>query len=397
MVANRIGLILLSVLWLLGPPLEAFARVKLITLPVRERVEIQLDNPRATLVEEERIVPLLAGVDQVDFAWANTRIDPESIVLRVIAAEHAVNVLSVSYPPNENALVWSVFSERPGPVQIRISYLIANLDRSFAYRALADEDERHMVLSQHLRVRNRANEAFGDSGLYVGFGERLRKPIGVDETKEIRLARFAAVPIRKTYTADAVEHGYLDRAQDKLRVPMHYVLVNDAGHGLGQAALPAGKFRIFQASGRAGSAFIGEDWGEFTPREDELALYLGVAQDVVVKRTIARNERRRIAGNLYDHDVVVRYAVENFKDAPLTLDVVEHLVDLRRQIGLVQRRPVEWALGPETDLETGPVADKSDAQRLHFRTELPGRGPDERADTQVRRLHLIIKNEWVAP
>ncbi|MCX7424540.1 MAG: hypothetical protein NTW96_02745 [Planctomycetia bacterium] len=30
----------------------ALARIKLITLPVRERVEIQLDNTNATLVEE---------------------------------------------------------------------------------------------------------------------------------------------------------------------------------------------------------------------------------------------------------------------------------------------------------------------------------------------------------
>ncbi|NLF23197.1 MAG: hypothetical protein GX590_08545, partial [Lentisphaerae bacterium] len=32
------------------------ARIKLITLPLRERVEIQLDHPDVTLVEEERIV-----------------------------------------------------------------------------------------------------------------------------------------------------------------------------------------------------------------------------------------------------------------------------------------------------------------------------------------------------
>ena len=42
-------------------PSTALARIKLITLPVRERVEIQLDNPNATLVEEERIVPLVKG------------------------------------------------------------------------------------------------------------------------------------------------------------------------------------------------------------------------------------------------------------------------------------------------------------------------------------------------
>ncbi len=47
-------------------PSTALARIKLITLPARERVEIQLDNPNATLVEEERIVPLVRGVNQVD-------------------------------------------------------------------------------------------------------------------------------------------------------------------------------------------------------------------------------------------------------------------------------------------------------------------------------------------
>src|SRR6185369_879446 len=85
----------------------AEARIKLITLPVRERVEIQLDNATATLVEEERIVPLVKGENQVDFSWANTQIDSQSIVFRVIApvGEKAldVKVLSVSYPPNEAA------------------------------------------------------------------------------------------------------------------------------------------------------------------------------------------------------------------------------------------------------------------------------------------------------
>ena len=66
-------------------PDNAWGRVKLITLPVRERVEIQLDNPGATLVEEERIVPLVKGENQVDFSWANTQIDPGTIVFRVVA------------------------------------------------------------------------------------------------------------------------------------------------------------------------------------------------------------------------------------------------------------------------------------------------------------------------
>src|SRR6267154_2641671 len=82
-------------------PTPAQARIKLITLPVRERVEIQLDNPSATLVEEERIVPLVKGENQVDFSWANTQINPDTIVFRVVTPAAAdkkldVKVLSVS-------------------------------------------------------------------------------------------------------------------------------------------------------------------------------------------------------------------------------------------------------------------------------------------------------------
>ena len=120
-------------------PGAAWARVKLITLPVRERVEIQLDHEQATLVEEERIVPLVKGENQVDFSWANTQIDPGSIVFRVLGGEGApeANVLSVSYPPNESALVWTVSASDSGSARVRISYILGNLTKSFNYRATA--------------------------------------------------------------------------------------------------------------------------------------------------------------------------------------------------------------------------------------------------------------------
>ncbi len=47
-------------------------------------LKLQLDNPYATLVEEERIVPLVKGENQVDSSWANTKIDPNTIVFRVV-------------------------------------------------------------------------------------------------------------------------------------------------------------------------------------------------------------------------------------------------------------------------------------------------------------------------
>src|SRR4051794_24907265 len=152
-----------------------FARIKLITLPVRERVEIQLDHPQATLVEEERIVPLVKGENQVDFSWANTQIDPGTIVFRVVApvGDKPIDakVLSVSYPPNEAALVWAVGASDSGSARVRISYLLGNLAKTFNYRAVANHDETSISLSQYMRLQNLANEDFASTDLWAGFGK----------------------------------------------------------------------------------------------------------------------------------------------------------------------------------------------------------------------------------
>jgi hypothetical protein len=401
-------------------PSTALARIKLITLPVRERVEIQLDNPGATLVEEERIVPLVKGVNQVDFSWANTQIDPNTIVFRVIAGTEGdapeaapkpaaakvqpavvpqakpldVRVLSVSYPPNEAALVWQVSSSDSGSARVRISYLLGNLTKSFNYRAVATHDEKTLVLSEYMRIQNLANESFGSTGLWAGFGPRFLKPIGINETKEMLVEKFTEVPIKKTYTCDPQAHGWLDRPQNKLLVPMHYVLKNNKANRLGAAPLQYGKVRIFQDDGHGGTAFIGEDWGKFTPLDDEMRLYIGVAQDVVVKRTIDKNEQHRIAGNLYDREVIVKFEIENFKDKAVVLDISENVRAIRNELYGDNGRDVQWELGKQTTFEEGPDKEKSTFEQLVFHARLPARGADAKAEKIVHKIHLVLKNEW---
>ncbi|MFO0896964.1 MAG: hypothetical protein U0836_05975 [Pirellulales bacterium] len=379
-------------------PHPAWARIKLITLPVRERVEIQLDHANATLVEEERIVPLTQGVNQVDFSWKNTQIDPNSIVFRVLGPAQGgaleAKVLSVSYPPNEAALVWQVAANESGSARVRISYLLGNLNKSFNYRAVATHDESTLVLSQYLRLQNLANEAFGSTGLWAGYGQRFLKPIGLNETKEMLAEKYVGVPIRKTYTASLHEFGYLDPAQQKLRVPMHYVLKNDEAHKLGRAPLEYGKVRIFQEDSRGSATFLGEDWGRFTPLDDEMKLYLGVAQDIVVKRTIEHNEVKRLAGNLFDREVVVKYEIENFKDKPVTLDLAESLRALRNEVHGDTGRDVEWSLGGQTSFPGGLDQEKSTQDLAVLHADLPARDADGKAQKLVHRLHVVIRNEW---
>lgn len=392
----------------------ASARIKLITLPPRERVEIQLDNPNATLVEEERIVPLVKGVNQVDFSWANTQIDPNTIVFRVVPRADPpkpdapakpdakpdepkpldVKVLSVSYPPNEAALVWQVSSSDSGTARVRISYILGNLTKSFNYRAVAAHDETTLTLSEYIRIQNLANESFGSTGLWAGFGPRFLKPIGLNETKEMLIEKYEQVPVKKTYTCDPQTFGYLDRPQNKLLVTMHYVLKNDKASHLGSAPLQYGKVRIFQDDGHGSTAFLGEDWGKFTPLDDEMRLFVGTAQDVVVRRTIDKNEQQRVAGNLYNRDVVVKYEIENFKDKAVTLDVAESVRAIRNEVAGDTGRDVQWELGKDTTFEGGPDREKSTYDQLLFHVKLPSRGADTKAVKVVQKLHLIIRNEW---
>ena len=385
---------------LAGLASSSHARIKLITLPPRERVEVQLDNPGATLVEEERIVPLVKGENQVDFSWANTQIDPNTIVFRVIAPVGDkpldVKVISVSYPPNEAALVWSVGASDSGSARVRISYVLGNLTKSFNYRAVASHDESTLTFVQYMRLQNFANEEFGNTELWAGFGKEFLKPIGLNETKEMLVSRAVNVPVRKTYTASVAEFGYLDQPQNKLRIPMHYVIKNDKAANLGKSPLADGKVRIFieGADKEKTTTFLGDDWGKVTPIDDEMRLYLGVAQDIVVKRTIDKNENIRIAGNLSNQDVVIKYEIENFKDQAVTLDIAENVRQIRNEVRGDTGRDVQWELGKLTTLPGEPDKEQSTFEKVVYHVKLPARGPDGKAEKTTLKLNVIIKNEW---
>ena len=403
---TRIGISSLAALLALLSCCEpAAARIKLITLPVRQRVEIQLDHDYATLVEEERIVPLVKGINQVDFSWANTQIDPHTIVFRVLirdddqrprgrAEQLQARVLSVSYPPNEAALVWQVSANRSGAARVRISYLLGNLTKSFNYRAVVAKDEKTLTLRHYMRLQNLANEQFESTSLWAGFGSEFLKPIGINETKEMLMEKYARVPVTKRYTSNPTEFGYLDRPKNKLRIPMHYVLHNDKANNLGLAPLPFGKVRLFQDDGRGSTAFLGEDWGKFTPLDDEMRLYVGTAQDIVVYRTIEKREQHRVAGNLFNIEVILKYEIENFKDQAVTLDVVESLREIRKEVYRDTGRDVEWKLGEQTTFKGGPDLERSDFDKKVFHADLPARGADTKARKIVHKLHFFITHEW---
>jgi len=392
----------------------AWARIKLTTLPVRERVEVQLDNPQATLVEEERIVALLRGTNHIDFSWSNTAIDKGTIQFRVVGmpvrpkrAEdpaavvrpdgkvEMIQVINVAYPPGENALVWEVFAEEPVAARVRISYLIGNLRRSFDYRAVAEHDESTLALRKYIRLDNFSGEEFGTSGIWAGFGNYFHREVGMNEAKQLLSWKFVGVPIAKTFTFNWWTGQHVPDEPEQRYVEMRYVLTNDEKHKLGVFPLQPGKARIFQKDGRGGEAFLGEDWGSFTPIDDEMKLYLGLARDVVVKRKILENKRHPVRGDLYHQEVVLQYTMENFKTDPATLDIVEDMNNLRDQLCGRKDRDAQWEIESRGTTLGEKQIERKDSHtcELHIPLKAAPKGDDE-VKPVVATVHLFLRNEW---
>src|SRR5712691_7066138 len=145
---NRLHrLYLFAVLALATPSLQA--RVKLVALPERARVVVSLNNPDATLVEEERLITLQKGVNKVDFSWRAVNIDATSIQVRMLGHADTVLVLNTSYPPNENALIWEINSPAAEEERVRISYLLSGIGRDVVYKAVAEPSEKSLSLRNY--------------------------------------------------------------------------------------------------------------------------------------------------------------------------------------------------------------------------------------------------------
>lgn len=367
---------LVALLWPLAGagPLEA--RLKLTALPDREAIVVNLENPAATLIEEERVLALQEGVNQVDFAWRGVNINPDSIRLAVRCHPDDIRLLNVSYPPGEAALVWEIYSPRATGAHVRISYLLSAIDRLVTYRAAVAGGEETLDLRAFLVLRNFSGEDFEAARLVMTEGAEHRGSIRHEETREVLLFERPGIPIRKVLTWDAaVQPWDPSREETNVGIPFSYRF-----HNTGEAALEAGKARVFQDDGRETTIFMGEDRLAFTPPAAEAQLTVGQSRDVVVTQHKRREERvniRRGSNNrviLYDSDEVIQAEVENFSDRPQELLVRQHI-------------PGQW-----DEKDFSHPYELRDAQTLEFTLTL---APREKAELNLhyRRRNIRGNNQ----
>ncbi|MHC4560614.1 MAG: hypothetical protein ACYS80_25320 [Planctomycetota bacterium] len=360
----------------------AQGRIKLVALPERAATVIRLDNPRATLIEEERVLTLQKGLNKVDFSWKGVSIDADSIRLRVLDHPDKVTLLSVSYPPNEAALVWDINSVSDYAETVRISYLLSNIDRLITYKAIADKAETFVDLKSYLVLRNFSGEDFDKARVLLDYGEAFEQGIDHEETKQMLFLEPRKVPITKVWTFDAARLPWdpEKKLENKnVGIPVSYRIVNEAKSGLGEFALWGGKARLFQDDGHESTIFLGEDVTGLVPVGEKTELYIGDSRDIVVtqrKMTDTRiNLRKNKRGDviLYDTDEQITAKIENFKDGPAVLTMIQHI-------------PGQWDMD-----KCNMKYEKKDANTLEFEITLPARTESGPAVKELK-MHYHRRN-----
>jgi hypothetical protein len=350
-------------LFLFLAPLPGHSRTKLVALPQRGETVIRLDNPSATLIEEERVLTLQKGLNKVDFSWNGVTIDADSIRLTILTHPEKVTLLSVGYPPNEAALVWEIHSQEALEETVRISYLLSNIDRLITYKGVVDKDETKLDLKSFLVLRNFSGEDFQKATILLDYGESFEEGISHEETKQVLFFDKKDVPMEKVWTFDANELPWdPEKVNTNVGIPVSYRIKNIEQSGLGRFALWGGKMRVFQDDGSKGTIFLGEDYTELVPVGEKMEVYIGDSRDIVVTQrkmtdkriNIRRNTNNRIV--LYDTDELIKATLENFKDKSALLTMIQHI-------------PGQW------DMEKCNEPYKlKDASTLEFEIELPPHG-----------------------
>ena len=355
-------------------PNKASARTKLTALPERALTIVNLTTPSAALIEEERVLTLRAGVNKVDFSWKGVRIDPDSIQLAPLTHPGDVNLISVSYPPGETALVWEIASREAYEERIRISYLLSGLDSLTVYKLAVDKEEKTADFKSFLVLRNFSGEDFDQALVSLDHGRELEIGASHEETRQVLFLSPGRIPLKKTWTFDAaVEPWSPELDEENPGVPTSYELLNSKESGLGGRPLEPGKIRVFQEDDAGTFIFLGEDRTQGALSGEELRVGVGRSRDIVTTQrkvsekrvNVRRNKDNRVA--LFDLEEKIVAKIKNFKDQPAELTMIQHI-------------PGEW------DMEDCNLRyEKKDSETLEFKVSLPAGGQAELTMRYIRR------------
>lgn len=201
-------IILSAVIWCVAS--SAQAKVDLVTLPTRDTVQLTIYNSAdLTLARESRLLTLKEGMNELQFSWANTLIDPTSLAMLPKADAKNIDIFDLTFPPRvKNLGLWNIKSAKSAKVLVEISYLTSGLSWRAFYLGTLSKDEKEMRLKGYVRVTNNSGEDYENAQVRMIVGKvHLVDEIAALAQREYPYGRPGYYVTR----GDELEHGAYSR------------------------------------------------------------------------------------------------------------------------------------------------------------------------------------------
>jgi hypothetical protein len=270
-------------------------------------------------------------------------------------------------------LRWLVQSAQTGTQQVELTYLSGGLNWTADYNLLLSTGGGSLDLNGWVTLNNTSGTTYRDAQLKLIAGDVARLPevqvrtlmmedmavaeampgappsveqreffeyklyevtravtIGDNETKQVEFVTRAGVPANTYYVYDGSVpfFGYRSRITDQyygqtgVTTVQNYLEFSTGEEEGADAALPAGRVRVYQEDVDGAALLIGENRIEHTARGEDINIFLGNAFDLVGERT--QKEFNRIATNVLQETYEIR--LRNHKeDEAVEIRVPERL------------------------------------------------------------------------
>ena len=112
-------------------------------------------------MRDARSLTMKEALNQLQFSWANTLIDPTRLEMLPKANAEKIDIFDLTYPPGvKNLGLWNIESGVSDKVPVEITYLTSGISWRAFYMGTLTSDEKTMRLQGYVRVTNNSGEDY---------------------------------------------------------------------------------------------------------------------------------------------------------------------------------------------------------------------------------------------
>lgn len=256
-------------------------------------------------------------------------------------------------------LIWEVNADKAGSQDVEISYHTNGMRWDAQYVAVLSDDEKTLGLNAWVNITNNSGATYKDAKLKLVAGDVNRAApvygngmvkrstsmvmeeaqdafaeqaffeyhiynlqrnttIADRENKQIMLFEASGINVEKKYSYSN-DYRYGKSPSERGKVSVIIKFENSENNNLGMP-MPKGTVKVNKNDGES-IEFIGEDYIDHTPKDEDIKLKIGNAFDITVEDKQTAN--RRISDKVYENEYEVTF--KNKKDENVTIDVERYI------------------------------------------------------------------------